>query len=58
MWFLRPMAGYTLWNKKICSDIRDHASQPYSTTANVIVLYILIFKFLGGSREDKSAWTE
>ena len=23
-----------------------HASQPYSTTGNIIVLYILIFKFL------------
>ena len=27
-------------------NVRDHASQPYSTTGNIIVLYILIFKFL------------
>ena len=27
-------------------NVRDHVSQPYSTTGNIIVLYILIFKFL------------
>jgi hypothetical protein len=26
-------------------NVRDHVSQPYSTTGNIIVLYILIFKF-------------
>ena len=39
-------------------NVRDHASQPYSTTDNIIVLYILIFIFLERSREDKSVWTE
>ena len=29
-------------------NVRDHVSQPYSTTSNIIVLYILIFKFLEG----------
>ena len=27
-------------------NVRDHVSQPYSTTGNIIVLYILIFKFM------------
>jgi hypothetical protein len=33
---------------------RDHASQPYSTTCNIIVLYILIFKFLERNQDDNS----
>ena len=37
--------------------VRNNASQPYSKTGNVIVLYILIFKCLERSREDKSVWT-
>ena len=39
-------------------NVRDHVSQPYSTTGNIIVLNIVIFKFLGRSRGDKSVWTE
>jgi hypothetical protein len=41
-------------------NVRDHASQPYSTTGNIIVSYtsILIFKFLERSQEDKTIWTE
>jgi len=39
-------------------NVRDHVSQPYSTTSNIIVLHILIFKFLEKSREDKRVWTE
>ena len=38
-------------------NVRDHISQPYSTTGNIIVLYILIIKFLERSRE-KSVWAE
>ena len=38
-------------------NVRDHVSQPYSTTGNIIVLYILIFKFLEKSRKQK-CWTE
>ena len=35
-------------------NVRDHASKPYSTTGNIIILDILIFKFLERSLEDKS----
>jgi hypothetical protein len=34
-------------------NVRDHASQPYSTIGNIIVLYILIFKFLERNQEDR-----
>ena len=37
-------------------NVRDHVSQPYSTTGDIIVIYILIFKFLEKSLEDKSDW--
>ena len=39
-------------------NIRDRASHPYNTTGNIIVLYILIFKFFERNREEKSVWTE
>ena len=39
-------------------NVRDHVSQPYSTTGNITVLYILIFKFLERSLKDKSDWSE
>ena len=34
--------------------VRDHASQPNSTTSNIIVLYNLNFKFLERSERTKS----
>ena len=39
-------------------NVRDHVSQLYSRTGNIIVLYILIFKSLESSREDQNVWTE
>ena len=37
-------------------NVRDHVLQPYNTTGSIIVLYILIFKFIERSLEDKSVW--
>ena len=34
-------------------NVRDHVSQPYRATDNIIVLHTLIFKFLERSLEDK-----
>jgi hypothetical protein len=39
-------------------NVRGHASQPHSTTGNIIALYILFLKFLERSQEDRSVWTE
>ena len=33
-------------------NVRGHVSQPYSTTSNIIVSYVIIFKFSERSRED------
>jgi hypothetical protein len=38
-------------------NVRDQVSHPYKTTGKSIVLYILIFTFLYGRREDRF-WTE
>ena len=34
-------------------NVRHHVSHPYSTTSNIIVLYILIYEFLERNLEDK-----
>ena len=39
-------------------NVRNYVPQPYSRAGNVIVLYILIFKLLERSREDKNVWRE
>ena len=38
-------------------NVRDHGSQPYSTTEN-IVFKNLIFKFIERSLDNRSVWTE
>ena len=37
-------------------NVRDHVSQPYSTTGNITALYILILKFIERSLEDCLDW--
>ena len=39
-------------------NVREHASHPYSTIGDIIVLHILIFKFFERNLEDKNVWTE
>ena len=39
-------------------NVSDHVSRPYNTTSKVMVLYILIFKFLGSKLEDRRFCTE
>jgi hypothetical protein len=38
-------------------NVSDQISHPYKTTRKIIVLYILIFKFLDSSLEDKMLCT-
>jgi len=38
-------------------SVRDQVSHPYETRSEIMVLYILIFKFLGRRQEDKIFWT-
>jgi hypothetical protein len=53
---LRILFSNTL-NLHSSHNVRDHVSQPYSTTDIIIVLCILISKFLERIREDKRVWT-
>ena len=39
-------------------NVRDHVLQICRKTGNIIVLYILVFKFLERNREARSVWTE
>jgi len=39
-------------------SVNDQVSLPYKTTVEIIVLYILIFKFLDSNLEDKRFCTE
>jgi hypothetical protein len=44
----------------LCSSLNviDQVSHPYKTTGKIMVLYILRFKFLGSTLEDKRFCTE
>jgi hypothetical protein len=54
---LNPLFSNTL---SLCSllIVSDQVSHPYKTTGQTIVLYILIFKFLGSKLEDRRFCTE
>jgi hypothetical protein len=45
---------------KLCFSlsVKDQVLRPYKTAGEIIILYILIFKFLYRWREDKGFWTE
>jgi hypothetical protein len=45
----------TVFSISLCSslNIRDKVSHPHKTTGKIMVLYILIFTFLGSRRDDK-----
>jgi hypothetical protein len=49
-----------LLSNSLCSslNVRDQVSHPYRTTAKIIFLYILMFKFFDSRWEDRRLWTE
>jgi hypothetical protein len=60
--FLQPPITSSLFGSNILStcssyNVRDQVSHPYRTAGRIIVLYNIIFAFLGSRREDKMFWT-
>jgi len=55
--FLSTPFLYTL---SLCSshNVTHQVSQPYKTTGKIAVVYILIFIFLDGEREEKGFCTK
>ena len=54
---LSTLFSYPL-NPRSSLNVSDHVSHPYKTASRIIVLYVLIFKFLGSKLEDKRFCTE
>ena len=50
--FLSTLSSNTL-NLCFSLNVRDQVSQPYYTTGNIIVSYVLTFSFLKSRRDDK-----
>ena len=46
---------FILKHPYLCSSlkVRDQVSQPYNTTGNIIILYVLTFNFLESKQDNK-----
>jgi hypothetical protein len=46
------------WKKNLCSALAAEAKFCIHTSGNIIVIYVLLFRFLSSISVDKRIWTE